>query len=151
MIMRVYQILLLLILSLVIGACKPKGYDQANAQLSSFRILHLAMQTAILDGITGGDDTKGWPADVKYSSVAQIRRMLVDGGYLSAEDQRSIDFSNLRIGNVSDDDPLSTTFLVTREPIEGLVVLVRKGGDGNIVKVGKEQLEDPPRTPAYLD
>ena len=136
-------------------SCKPKPSEQSEQQLNGFRALNLAMHTAQLDARVSGDPSTGYPADAKHTSVAEVRRMLNDKGYLKLEDQKLIDFSNIRIGNVSGDDPSDVVLLITREPIDGQVVYFRKGGDGGRFETGSDkpesELKEPPRSPAYLD
>jgi len=54
-----------------VGA-KEKG--TASQMLSGMKQLHLAMQQAQLDGKTTGDDKLGFPADLKFTSAAQVKK-----------------------------------------------------------------------------
>lgn len=133
-----------------ISAALERG--QATQILNNCRQIHLAVQTAQLDGITTGNPKLGFPADAKITSKAALKEMLVANHYLTADDLDRLGFQNIIVANVSEEDPGDTVFLKAFSPKKRLTIIMRKGGDGAIYREGQDtQSTDPPRTPTFLD
>jgi type II secretory pathway pseudopilin PulG len=125
---------------------------QATQMLSNCRQIHLAVQTAQLEGISTGNPKLGFPADAKITSKAALKEILVANDYLTTDDFDRLKFQDIMVANVADEDPADTVFLKAFSPGKRFTIIVRKGGDGGIYRAGQDtQSADPPRTPAFLD
>lgn len=145
-----FGILFALALPAVTGAVER---GQTTQKLNSARQLHLAMHTAATDAAASGNTNIGWPADAGLNSVADVKQMLIDGGYLTAEDIEKLGLDDFLIGNVSESDPPDTIVIKPKNVDGKFMVVVKKGGDGGLYR--KDQADsvaqDPPRSPAYLE
>lgn len=121
------------------------GLDTAHAQQ-----IQLAMEKMVTDGETKGDKSLGWPADAGIASAAELKKRLVDNGYLSGEGA-AIDFSKYEFGNVSSEDPESTVFIKLKSSFMGVTMYFPKFGP-EVPVSGTEDIseETPKRTPAFL-
>lgn len=133
-----------------ISAALERG--QATQMLSNCRQIHLAVLSAQLDGTTTGNSKLGFPVNAKITSKAALRDMLIASEYLTAEDLERLDFQDIVVGNVAEEDPDDTIFLKATSPNGKYVIIFRKGGDGALYRVGQDTFSsDPPRSPAYLE
>jgi len=125
---------------------------QLTQKLSNARQIHLAVASMALDGETLEDKSLGYPADAGITTVKQLKSLLVEKGYLSAEDAEALGFESFLFGNVSESDPPETIFLRTAaEPPRRSFLVFRLGGDGSLLRSkNPEQGDNPPREPAYL-
>jgi type II secretory pathway pseudopilin PulG len=120
--------------------------------LSNMKQIHLVLQQAQLDSKTTGDSKLGFPADAKYTSAAQVKKMLIENGYLKADDLDRLQFDKISIGNVSADDPPDTILLQSKPENGRSTIIFLKGGDGRIERPGQQPSgRPPPRTPAFLE
>ncbi len=148
------QILLLIVilpalaLPAIAGALER---GKAIQSLKNARQIHLAVQMAAADADAEGKKDIGWPADAGLSSVAEVKQMLVAGGYLTAADAQKL-FEGFMIGNVSEEDPPDTIFIKSK-PVSGKPSIVfRKGGDGAVYRMGQTEAGTmPPRDPQFLE
>ena len=125
---------------------------QATQMLSNCKQLHLAIQTAKLDGETTGNPKLGYPANAKITTKAALKDMLIASEYLTAEDLKRLRFENIMIGNVAEEDPDNTVLLKAVSPKGKYVIIFRKGGDGALYRPGQDTFSvDPPRKPAFLE
>ncbi len=126
---------------------------QATQKLNNARQIQLAFQTLALDRSASGNGNTGWPADAGLNSVADVKKMLIDAGCLTAEDAEKLGFENFLIGNVSENDPPETIIIKSRNPDEKLGIIFKKSGDGALYRNGQAdpEAQDPPRSPAYLE
>lgn len=121
------------------------GLDTAYAQQ-----IQLAMEKMVTDGETKGDKSLGWPADAGITTVTELKRRLVDNGYLTGEGAK-IDFSKYQFGNVSAEDPDNTVFIKLQSSFMGVTMYFPKfGPEVTVPAPGDTSEDDPKRTPAYL-
>ena len=126
--------------------------DSMRAEFNNARQIALAMQTASIDSIAGGYPPKGFPADAGLRSAADVKRMLIDGGYLSERDLAYLGFDDFVFGNVSSSDPADTILIKSKPRAGRPSVIVSLGGDGSLASDGSPQIgRPPPRTPAFLE
>jgi hypothetical protein len=124
---------------------------KATQSLSNARQIAIAMQAAALDAVVTGKNITDWPADANLSSVAEVKQMLIANNYLSERDAEKLGFENFLIGNVSEVDPPSTILIKSRS-VSSNQIVVRKDGDGAILRPGQtEEGTSPPRNPPFLD
>lgn len=128
------------------------GIERANAQqmLSNMKQCHLVLLQVALDAKSTGDKTIGWPADAQLKSKAELKKMVVPT-YISAEDYDRMQFDEISIGNVSENDPADTIVLEYKPANGGSTVIFLKSGDGKVSKAGQTFGNPPPRTPAFLE
>lgn len=115
--------------------------------------VELAMRKMVADGIAKHDAARGWPADAGIATVAELKKRLVEGGYLSPEVAEATPFDHFLIGNVSHLDAATTTLIRVRpERIDGGTIVIRKDGERQVTP-GPEDIEteSPPREPPYLE
>lgn len=149
--------LLVLPLAILVALAIPaivsaKERAKMTQELSNMRQIHLAMQQAQLDGKTTGNPKTGFPADMKFTSAAQVKKMLIENNYLTADDLNRLQFDKISIGNVSSDDPADTILLQAKSKNGRAAIVFQKGGAGMITRAGQQPYgRPPPRTPAFLE
>ncbi len=131
----------------IVGATEKARTVQ---MLSNMRQIHLALQTAQMDGKTTGNSKLGYPADLKFTSAAQVKEMLVANNYLTEDELNRLNFDKISIGNVSIEDPPDTILLqVISEKVK---ITFLKDGSGKIERSGQPAFgRPPPRTPEFLE
>jgi hypothetical protein len=113
--------------------------------------IQLATERMVSDGESKGDKSLGWPADAGITTATELKKRLVDNGYLTTEEAATIDFNKFDFGNVSAEDPESTVFVKFRNKFMGATVYYPKSGLQETVPApGDTSDVDPKRTPAYL-
>jgi hypothetical protein len=122
------------------------GVNIQNAQK-----IHMAMERMVSDGESKSDKALGWPADAGITTVAELKKRLVDNEFLTADEAASMNFDKFLFGNVSATDPASTVFIKFRDTFMGATVYLDKSGSQQTVETGDTLEEDPKRTPAYLE
>ncbi len=123
-----------------------------RAEFNNARQIFLAIQTTSIDSVAGGYPPKGFPADAGLRSAADVKRMLIDGGYLAERDLGKIGFDDFVFGNVSSSDPADTILIKSKPHAGRLSVVYLKGGDAGVARDGSPQIgRPPPRTPAFLE
>lgn len=144
----IFAVLAALALPAIIGA-KEKAKEAQ--MLSVMRQIQLVMQQAAMDGEANANPKLGLPADAKYTSAAEVKNMLVENHYLSAEDLNHLHFDRISIGNVSVSDPPSTILLQAKSENGKSTITFLKDGSGKIVRSGQPPFgQPPPRSPAFL-
>lgn len=122
------------------------GYNVAYAQQ-----IHMAMESMVEDGVEKNDTSLGWPADAGITTATELKKRLVDGGYLGANEAAVIDFNKFLFANVSASDPESMVFIRLKPEFSpDATVYVSKDGEQQVLP-GEVTVEDPPRTPPYLE
>ncbi|MBE2179665.1 MAG: DUF4190 domain-containing protein [Chthoniobacterales bacterium] len=92
--------------------------------------------------------TIGFPADVGLHTAAEVRTMLVSGGYLSED----IDFEAFIIGNVSVNDHADTILIKSKPTTSDERVFILQMDGDSFYQTGEQSIgRDPPRSPAYLE
>ena len=110
--------------------------------LSNMRQIHVAMQMAEADGKSSG----------KFASKADVKKTLVENGFLKAEDLNRLQFDKISVGNVAAGDPPDTILLQFKSENGRSTVIVLKDGSGQIVRSRQPAFgRPPPRTPAFLE
>jgi hypothetical protein len=105
------------------------------------KTLHHAAQEMALDGFQFDKSELSWPFDCHAPNSPGYLRLLVDKGYLAAQDL--VFFKEVEIANLSDSDPGGTIFAkITHEE---KVIFVRKDG-----LITNSSSPIPPREPAWL-
>ena len=126
--------------------------DSMRGGFSNARQIALAMQAAFIDSAAGKDPRRGFPADAGLRSATDVKRMLIDGGYLSERDLAYLGFDDFVFGNVSSSDPADTILIKSKPRAGRPSVIVSLGGDGSLASDGSPQIgRPPPRTPAFLE
>lgn len=117
--------------------------------LSNMRQISMAMQSAQSD--VSGNPKLGFPADAEFNSAAQVKKMLVENGYLKADELVRLQFDKISIGNVAADDPPDTILLQSKSENGRSKITFLKDGSGRIERSGQSPFgQPPPRTPAFL-
>ncbi len=144
--------LILSILSIVFYIMIGGSVLKLSVQVAGAQKIHTAVVQMVSDGASKEDKSLGWPADAGITTSAELEQRLVDNGYLTEEDAKSIGFDNFLFGNVSDSDPGETIFIKIREKFwAGTTVFLQKdGGEGALSPDEETSPQDPPREPAYL-
>lgn len=124
---------------------------RAVQMLSNMRQIHAALQMAELDGKTAGNSKSGYPADMKFTSAAQVKEMLIVSEYLTAEDLEQLQFDKISIGNVSVEDPPDTILLQAKTDNGRSTIVLLKNGDGKVLRQGHTFGNPAPRNPAFLE
>jgi hypothetical protein len=121
------------------------GVDTINAQR-----IHSAVVQMASDGASKGDASLGWPADAGITTVTELKKRLVDNGYLTESEAGTLGFEKLDFGNVSESDPGETIFIKFRtELVPGASMYISKDGEeGAATK--DDTSTTPARTPAFL-
>ena len=130
---------------------QARARAQGAQMLSNMKQIHLAMQQAQLDAKTTGNNKLGFPADMKFTSAAQVKQMLVENSSLTAADLDRLQFDKISIGNVSVDDPPDTILLQAKTNTGKSTIIMKKGGDGRIERAGQSVGRPPPRDPPFLE
>lgn len=104
--------------------------------------LHHAAQEMALDGFQFDKPELGWPFDCRASDSPGYLRLLVEKGYLAAEDL--VFFREIAIANLSDSDPGETVFAKISQGKN--IGFIRKDGR---FETGSPS-PTPPREPAWL-
>lgn len=147
-------IFLALLGCLFMGMIYPKmqGYVGMIGSVPDAARIHLAVQKMAADGAARGDKSLGFPADAGITTVTELKKRLVDNGYLTANEADELGFDNFLFANVSNADPAGTVFIRSRpEFFEEGTLIVRKDGEPQVLPGAEEiVIEDPPREPAYL-
>lgn len=113
---------------------------------SILKTLHHAAQEMALDGFQFDKPELGWPFDCHASNSPAYLRLLVEKGYLAAQD---LDFfRDIEIANLSDADPGGTAFAKIQHRKK--THLVRKDGGVSIETNDTQPHPAPPRDPAWL-
>lgn len=139
--------------SMVSGIREISPKDEKERRfVSNAEQIHFVMQRAALDAVAARNKTTSWPADAQRSSVTDVRRMLVEHGYLSEQAAKELGFENFLIGNVSREDP-PDTILIKSKPIPGTsAIVIRKDGSYSWSSSGSnEDGKVPPRDPPFLE
>lgn len=145
----VIAVLAALALPAVINA-KEKAKEAQ--MLSNMRQIQFVMQQAEADGVANTNPKLGFPADAKYTSAAEVKNMLVENNYLTAEDLNRLQFDRVSIGNVSVSDPPDTILLQAKTENGRSTITFLKDGSGKIERPGRPPFgQPPPRSPAFLE
>ncbi len=134
-------------------APKMETYMNLGVNIAGAQKIHAAMEQMAADGTEKGDTSLGWPADAGITTVTELRKRLVDNGYLTADESGEIEFENFLFGNLSASDPDSMVFIRLRpEVFPDAMVFFRKDGQQQVIPAtGEITIEDPPREPPYLE
>ena len=108
--------------------------------LNNMRSIHLAMMQAQLEG----------KSSEKFRSKEDVKKLLVEHGFLKAGDFDRLQFERISVGNVSADDPPDTVQLQAKSENGRSTIVVLKDGSGHIVQSWQPPFGPPPRTPAFL-
>lgn len=104
--------------------------------MSKARAFFLAVQTASLDSVMAGSSSL-YPADVRAQSLSEYLRKLVQIGAIKQHEAEFV-AKNFSIANVSQNDDLSTYFLISRsdsaELPSGAIVTVDKGSEMKVLQ-----------------
>lgn len=120
--------------------------------LSNMRQIEFVIQQAEADGVANTNPKLGFPADAKYTSAAEVKNMLVENNYLTAEDLNRLQFDRVSIGNVSVSDPPNTILLRAKSENGRSTITFLKDGSGQIERPGQPPFgQPPPRSPAFLE
>ncbi len=96
--------------------------------------------------------TIGFPADAGLRTVAEVRAMLVSGGYLPEHLAQAIDFDAFMIGNVSVNDHADTILIKSKPTTSDERVFILQMDGDSFYQTGEQAIgRDPPRSPAYLE
>lgn len=104
--------------------------------------LHHAAQEMALDGFQFDKPELAWPYDCGATNAPEYLRLLVEKGYLAAQDLDC--FKNTGIANLGDSDPGETVFAKFSEGQK--VLFIRKDGRFE----NGPPSPTPPREPAWL-
>lgn len=123
-----------------------------TSDLNNARQIHLAVTQMSLDGTATDNTTLGFPFDVGITTVTQLKSLLVENNYLTAEEADALGFEKFLIGNISESDPPSTVFIRSRpDDAPGPTIIFLMSGDGTVHKPSKTSTGvDPPREPTWL-
>lgn len=143
----ILSILSVVFYTMIGGSLVKLSVDAVNAQR-----IHSAVVQMVSDGASKEDKSLGWPADAGITTVTELEKRLVDHGYLTAEEAKTIGFDNFLFGNVSESDPGETIFLKFRTKFwAGTTVFLQKDGEQGALAPDEETSpQDPQRDPAYL-
>lgn len=140
--------------AIVFATVYPKmhGVMDQTVKLAYATQIHTAVQAMVADGVAKDDKSHGWPADAGITTVTELKKRLIEGGYLTAEEAEMYGFENFLFGNLSAEDPEATVFIRNRPDLfEEGAILVRKDGEPAMFTGSDEIIiEDPPREPPYL-
>ena len=110
--------------------------------LSNMRQIHVAIQMAESGGKSAG----------KFASKADLKKMLVENGYINANDLARLQFDKISIGNVVADDPPDTILLQAKSENGRSTITFLKDGSGIIKQTAQQPYgRPPPRSPAFLE
>lgn len=147
-----YLTLFLAILFIALGLPKLQGFVSTALDTSFAEQIHAGMEQMAADGEAKGDKSLGWPADAGITTVTELKKRLVDGGYIDTQIASRIPFENFQIGNVSKDDPESTIFIqLKKELFAGITIAIKK--DGEVEGITTQETSEanlPPRQPPFL-
>lgn len=126
---------------------KSLKIDQAESKIKT---IHIILKQADIDAMVGGDESIGYPVEIKATDVAELERSLVKGDFIKSEEWDKLVDQNMEIGNVSTSDPDDTIIAYWSDPSMDTVVLGLKNGE--ILKCKRDQITGtlPPRTPNFL-
>lgn len=147
-----YLAILLWIIALAFAVPASKGFGDKVMDLVYAQQIQRGMLRMAEDGESKGDKSLGWPADAGITTVSELKKRLLDGGYIDQRYAADIDFEKFMFGNVSKDDPDSTIFIQMREPfLFGVTLAVGKDGESQEIAPGENaDAPVPPREPAFL-
>lgn len=124
-------------------ATGPLGNRTPGALLQA---LHHAAQEMALDGFQFDQAELGWPFDCRASNSTAYLRLLVEKGYLAAQD---LDFfRDIEIANLSDSDPGETAF--AKIQLRNKSHFIQKDGTLLSASDATQPPHFPSRDPAWL-
>ena len=120
----------------------PERIGKKNPE-AILQTLHRASQEMALDGFQFDKPQLGWPFDCRSTTTSDYLRLLMENGYLGADDLTL--FSDVEIANLSDADPAESPF--AKIPQGKKNFFIRK--DGAVVSE-LPQTNPSTRQPAWL-
>lgn len=146
-------IAILLSISWMMFAPKLETYVGLGVNIANAQKIHQAVEKMVADGAAKGDKSLGWPADAGITTVTELKKRLVDNGYLTEDEAGDLQFENFQFGNLSESDPANTVFIRFRpEVFSDATVFFRKDGQQQVIPAtGEITIEDPPHNPPYLE
>jgi hypothetical protein len=140
------------ILSIVAYTMIGGSILKLSVNVEAAQKIHTAVVQMVSDGTSKEDKSLGWPADAGITTAEELEKRLVDNGYLTADEAKSIGFDNFLFGNVSESDPGETIFIKVRTKFWlGTTVFLQKDGEPGALAPDEETSpQDPQRDPAYL-
>lgn len=127
---------------------------QSAKYLIDAQQIHLAIEKMVSKGEAAGDKSLGYPADAGITSVSELKARLIKSGALTEAEATRLHFSTFQYGNLSATDPGNTIeILYEPEAIGSTKFTVVVGKDGQprlLLPTQKDEVQPPPRQPAYL-